>query len=54
MSLRSIATLVGRAAFSTICLCLSVNLASAATATWDGGGADNNWLTGANWNAACV
>ena len=22
----------------------------AATYTWDGGGADNNWSTGANWN----
>src|SRR5688572_30430786 len=23
---------------------------SAAIKTWDGGGADNNWLTGANWD----
>ena len=49
MLLRSIATLVGRTAFFTICLCLSVNLASAATATWDGGGGDNNFRTPANW-----
>ena len=49
MSLRSIATLVGRATLSTICLCLFVNLAGAATATWDGGGGDNNFRTPANW-----
>lgn len=36
------ALLVWSAAFVT---------ASAATKTWDGGGADNLWLTGANWNA---
>ena len=49
MLLRSIATLVGRTAFVTICLCLTVNLAGAATGTWDGGGGDNNFRTPANW-----
>lgn len=32
-------------------LLLAVLPASAATKTWDGGGTDNNWLTGPNWNA---
>src|SRR5688572_7552746 len=32
-------------------LCLRTNL-QAATRTWDGGGADNNWTTAANWDAA--
>jgi len=28
----------------------SVTVVSAGTATWDGGGADNNWSTAANWS----
>ncbi|MEY4386447.1 MAG: hypothetical protein RLY20_1730, partial [Verrucomicrobiota bacterium] len=31
-------------------LFLSFNLALLAGNTWDGGGGDNNWGTGANWN----
>ena len=29
----------------------STSLLIAATKTWDGGGADNNWTTAANWDA---
>jgi autotransporter-associated beta strand protein len=32
------------------CYLLLVTCAAAATFTWDGGGADNNWQTAANWN----
>lgn len=32
-------------------LTVNVQLAHAATATWDGGGGDNNWSTCANWSS---
>ena len=34
----------------TLALVLAALPAAAATATWTGGGADANWLTGANWS----
>jgi fibronectin-binding autotransporter adhesin len=43
----------GRAALLTSAISLAVITAPAlaATKTWDGGGADDNWQTGLNWNA---
>src|ERR1043165_6687084 len=46
---RSIST---RAVSALVLLLVAVTLpAIAADKTWDGGGGDNNWLTGANWDA---
>lgn len=42
----------GRAAILSAAATFAViTAASAAVKTWDGGGADNNWQTGPNWNA---
>ncbi|MCM8795027.1 MAG: hypothetical protein NC819_04415 [Candidatus Omnitrophica bacterium] len=35
-------------------LLLGVGTAQAATRTWDGGGADNNWNTAANWSSNSI
>src|SRR5947209_11654957 len=40
------------ALFALVLLLIAVTVpAIAADKTWDGGGGDNNWLTGANWDA---
>ena len=41
-----------RLAIALMVLALQAPWAGAATRTWDGGGADNNWTTAANWDAA--
>lgn len=39
---------------ASVCFAASAANADAATLTWDGGGADNNWSTAANWSPDAV
>ena len=47
---RTVARVFPRALTATVAALLLPAISFAANKTWDGGGADNNWLTGGNWD----